>query len=70
MGRSIIRVDSGGLEIQAATFITVNDQKAIIISRNILPQIEIKFIQEKPKRSQMLSIHEPEESDSYIKQWF
>ena len=67
-GRLIITIESGGWKIQSATFIIVDDQKANIIGRNILPQIGVRLIQEKHKQN-VLSIREQEESDPEIKQW-
>ena len=67
-GRLIIAVESGGWTVQPATFIIVDDQKANIIGRNILPIIGIKLLLNKPKRTHVLSIHEKEEaSDEEIK---
>ena len=45
-GILIIIVKLGGWKIQAAPFINVDEEKATIKSRNILPQIGIKLIQE------------------------
>ena len=45
-GRLIITIESGGWKIQSAPFILVDDQKANIIGRNILPQIGVRLIQE------------------------
>ena len=67
-GRLIITIKSGGWRKQSALFIIVDDQKANIIGRNILPQIGFKLIQEKQKQN-MLSLREQEESDPEIKQW-
>ena len=67
--RLIITVESGGWKIQAAPFIIVDDKKANIIRKNILPQIGIKLVQEKQKRGDVLHIREPEESNPNVKQW-
>ena len=64
----IITIKSGGWKLQAAPFIIVDDKKANIIRRNILPQIEIKLVQ-KTKKGNVLNIQEPEESNPTIKQW-
>ena len=64
----IITIKSGGWKIQSAPFIIVDDQKANIIGRNILPQIGVKRIQEKNKQN-VLNIRGQEESDPEIKQW-
>ena len=61
-GRLIITIESGSWKIQSATFIIVDDQKANIIGRIILPQIGVRLIQEKYKQN-VLSIREQEESD-------
>ena len=45
-GRLIIANESGGWQVQSAPFIVVDDKKAIIIGKNLLPQIVIKRIQE------------------------
>ena len=67
-GRLIITIESGGWKNQSAPFIIVDDQKANIIGRNILPQIGISLIQKKHTQN-ILSIREQEESDPEIKQW-
>ena len=46
-GRLIITIKSGGWKMQSAPFIIVDDQKAKVIGRDILPQIGVKLIQEK-----------------------
>ena len=46
-GRLIITVQPGGSKLQAAPFIIVDDQKAIIIRRNKLTQIGIELIPKK-----------------------
>ena len=67
-GRLIIMIESRGWKIQTAPFFIVDDQKANIIGRNILPRIGIKLIQEKQKQN-VLNVREQEESDPEIKQW-
>ena len=66
-GRLIITIESGW-KVHSAPLIIVDDQKANIIGRNILPQIGVRLIQEKHKQN-VLSIREQEESDPEIKQW-
>ena len=61
-GRLILTIKSRGWKIQSAPFIIVDDQKANIIGRNILPQIGVKLIQEKHKQN-VLNLREQEESD-------
>ena len=68
-GRLIPEIESGGWTIQSAPFNVVDDQKANILVRNLLPNIGIKLIQEKPQHKQMLSITEENTSNSDIKQW-
>ena len=67
-GRLIITIESGGWKIQLAPFIIVDDQKANIIGRNILPQIGVKLIQKKQKQN-VLNVREQQEWDPEIKQW-
>ena len=67
-GRLIITIESGGWKIQSAPFIIVDDQRANIIGRIMLPQIGVKLIQEKHKQN-VLNVREQEESDPEIKQW-
>ena len=45
----MVAIESGGEIIQPAAFITVDDQKANILGRNLSSQIGIKLIKEKPK---------------------
>ena len=45
----IITIESGGWNIQSAPFIIVDDQKANIRGRNILPQICARLIQKNTK---------------------
>ena len=67
-GRLIIAIESGAWKIQSAPFIMVDDKKANIFGRNLLPQIGIKLIQEQQKQN-VHAIREKEESDPAIKQW-
>ena len=67
-GRLIITIESGGWKLKSAPFIIVDDQKANILGRNMLPQIGVKLIQEKQKQN-VLSVREQEESDPEIEQW-
>ena len=67
--RLIATVESGGWKISAAQFIIVDNQKVNIIGRNILPQIGVKLIQEKPKQRDVLNILEQVHSNPEIKQW-
>ena len=55
--RLIIAVESGQWIIQSAPFIIVDDQKANIIGRNVLPKIGINLVQDKPKHNQILNIN-------------
>ena len=55
-GKLIIAIESGGWALKSAPFIIVDDQKTGQIGRNLLPPVEIKTSQEKPKQYQMLSI--------------
>ena len=48
-GRLIVMIESGGWKSKAASFIDVDNQKANIICRKILPQLGIKLIQETSK---------------------
>ena len=56
-GRLIITIKPGGWKIESAPFIIVDDQKANIIGRNILPHISIKLVQEKHKQN-VLNVRE------------
>ena len=67
-GTLIITIESGAWKTQPAPFIIIDDQKANIIGRNILPQIGVKLIQEKHKQN-VLSIREQEESVPVINQF-
>ena len=62
-------IESGGWKIQAAPFIIVDNQKANIIGRNILPQLGIRLIQEKPKQERVMNLRDQEQSNPEIKQW-
>ena len=66
-GKLIIAIESGGWRVQSAPFIVIVDKKAIIIGRNLLPQIGIKLIQEQQKQN-VHAIRKLEESDPAIKQ--
>ena len=61
--------ESGGWKIKAAPFIIVDNQKANIIGRIILPQVGIRLIQEKSKQGNVLNISEQEQSNPEIKRW-
>ena len=67
-GRLIITIESGGWKIHSAPFIAVDDKKANIVGRSILPQIGIKLIQEQHTQNVHV-IREQEESDPETKQW-
>ena len=45
----MVAIESGGEIIQPAASITVDDQEANILGRNLSSQIGIKLIKEKPK---------------------
>ena len=47
-GRLIPTIESWGWKVQTAPFIIVDNQKANILGRNLLPRIGIKLIQDKP----------------------
>ena len=47
----------------------VDDQKANIFGRNLIPNIALKLIQEKPHQKQVLNITEEYTSNPDIKQW-
>ena len=46
-GKLIVTIELGGWNLRVAPFIIVENQKANIIGRNILPQIGIRLIQKK-----------------------
>ena len=66
-GRLIVTIESGGWKIGAAPFIIVDNQKANIIGKNILPQIGIRLVLEKPKQGNVVNIREQEQSNPEIK---
>ena len=47
-GRLITPIESGGWTINTATFIVIDDKRANILGRNLLPQLGIHLHQEKP----------------------
>ena len=67
--RLIIMIESGCWKIQAALFFFVDNQKANIFGRNILPQLGTRLTQAKPKQANVLKIREQEQSKPEIKQW-
>ena len=67
-GRLVVMIESEGWKIQTAPFIIVDNHKAIIIGRNILPRIGIKFIQDK-QTHRVLTVQRSDESNHEIKQW-
>ena len=68
-GRLILAKKSDGWSLKSAPFIVVDDQKANILGRNLLPNIGINIIQEKPQHKQMLSTTEENTSNPEMKQW-
>ena len=46
-GRLIVTIESGGWKVQTAPFFIVDNHKANIIGRNLIPHIGIKLIQDK-----------------------
>ena len=63
------KLESAGWKKGGAPFIIVDNQKANIIGRNILPQIEIRLKQEKPKHGNVVIIREQEQSNPEFKHW-
>ena len=60
---------SGGWKTQPAPLIVVDDQKAKLIGRNLIPQIGIKLVEEKSKYHQILNKIEGEKSKLIRKHW-
>ena len=68
-GRLVITIESGRWIVQTAPLIIVDNQKANILGRNLLPRIGIKLIQDKPTQK-VLTVQRSDESNHEIKQWF
>ena len=64
----MIALEPCGWTIQSSQFILVDDEKANIVGRNLLPQIGLKFILEKRKQYRMLSMRATEKSNSEVQQ--
>ena len=64
----IVAIESGGWKIQTAPFIIVDNHKANVIGRNLLPHIGIKLIQDK-QTQKVLTVQQSYESNHEIKQW-
>ena len=56
-------------KVQTALFIIVDNQKANILGRNLLPRIGIKLIQDKPTQK-VLTVQRSDKSNHEIKPWF
>ena len=67
-GRLIVTTESGGWKVQTAPFIIVDNHKAKIVGRNLLPHIGIKLIQDK-QTQKVLTVQRSDESNHEIKQW-
>ena len=48
-GKIILAIESGGWTIESAPFILIDEQKANILDRNLLPNIGIKLVQKSHK---------------------
>ena len=70
LGRLIAPIESGGWTIQTASFIVVDDRRANILGRNLLPQIGIQLHQErKPVGKSALHVNNIDSSDTQIAAW-
>ena len=67
-GRLIVTIESGGWKVQTAPFIIVDNHKANIIGRNILPRIGIKLIHDK-QTQKVLTVQRSDESNHETEQW-
>ena len=67
-GRLIVTIESGGWKVQTVPFIIVDNQKANILGRNLLPRIGIRLIQDKPTQK-VLTVQRSDESNHQYKQW-
>ena len=68
-GRLIAPIESGGWTINTAPFVVVDDKRANILGRNLLPQLGIHLQQEKPTGKSINYITDPEQSDTAITNW-
>ena len=67
LGRLIASIESGGWTVQIASFIVVDDRRANIMGRNLLPQIGIKLHQErKPVGKSNFHVNSIDSSDTQI----
>ena len=70
LGRLIASIESGGWTIQIASFIVVDDRRANIMGRNLLPQIGTKLHQErKPVGKSNFHVNGIDNSDKQIAAW-
>ena len=68
-GRLIAPIESGGWTINTAPFVVVDDKRANILGRNLLPQLGIHLHQEKPTGKSVNYITDSEQSDTVITIW-
>ena len=68
-GRLITPIESGGWTINTAPFIVVDDKRANILGRNLLPQLGIHLHQEKPTGKSINYIADTDQSDPVITSW-
>ena len=67
LGRLTAPIESGGWTIHTASFIVVDDRRANILGRNLLPQIGIQLHQErKPVGKSILQVNSVKNSDTQI----
>ena len=70
LGRLIAPIESGGWTMQTASFIVVDDRRANILGRDLVPQIGIQLHQErKPVGMSTLHIKNIASSDTKIATW-
>ena len=69
IGRLITPIESGGWTINTAPFIVVDDKRANILGRNLLPQLGIHLHQEKPTGKSINYIADSDQSDPVMTNW-
>ena len=70
LGRLTAPIESGGWTIQTSSFIVVDDRRANILGRNLLPLIGIQLHQEQnPAGKSVLQVNSVENSDTQIATW-
>ena len=68
-GRMITPVESEGWTTNTASFVVVDDKRANIMGRNLLPLLGIHLHREKPNGKSMNFISDTDQSDTVITNW-